>query len=79
MPEPDVQRVVEIIEATPLVSEVTLFDVYEGENVPSGTKSLAYRIVYQSPGRTLTGEEAEKTQQKLLQRLQKELGATLRA
>jgi len=73
------QRVVEIIEATPLVSEVTLFDVYEGENVPSGTKSLAYRIVYQSPGRTLTGEEAEKTQQKLLQRLQKELGATLRA
>ena len=73
------QRVAEIIEATPLVREVTLFDVYEGENVPGGKKSLAYHIVYQSPGRTLTGEEAEKSQDKLLQRLQKELGATLRA
>ncbi len=72
------QRVAEIIEATPLVREVTLFDVYEGENVPGGKKSLAYHIVYQSPGRTLTGEEAEKTQAKLLQRLQNELGATLR-
>ena len=43
-----------------------------------GKKSLALRLVYQSPGRTLTSVEADRSQERLLQRLQKELGATLR-
>ncbi|MCH8283356.1 MAG: phenylalanine--tRNA ligase subunit beta, partial [Chloroflexi bacterium] len=67
-----------IIQSTPLVREASLFDVYTGDQLPTGKKSLAYRIVYQSPGRTLTNEEAERTQERLLQRLQQELGATLR-
>ena len=73
------QRVAEIIAATPLVQRATLFDVYAGEHMPAGRKSLAYRVVYQSPGRTLTGEEADKTQAKLLERLRREVDATLRA
>ena len=72
------QRVVEIIQATPLVQRAVLFDVYSGQQVPTGKRSLAFRVVYQSPGRTLTGEEAEKSQERLLERLRKELGATLR-
>jgi phenylalanyl-tRNA synthetase beta chain len=60
------------------VSEVTLFDVYTGEQVPPGKKSLAYSIVYQSPERTLTDEEVDKLQERMLQRLEKEIGATLR-
>ncbi|MCH8191414.1 MAG: phenylalanine--tRNA ligase subunit beta [Chloroflexi bacterium] len=68
-----------IIQSTPLVREASLFDVYTGDQLPTGKKSLAYRIVYQSPGRTLTNEEAERTQERLLQRLQQELGATLRS
>ena len=72
------QRVLEIIRATPLVQQAPLFDVYAGEQLPPGKKSLAYRIVYQSPGRTLTSEEAQRTQDRLLDRLHKELGATLR-
>ena len=72
------QRVVEIVQAVPLVQRAILFDVYSGEQVPPGKKSLAFRVVYQSPGRTLTSEEAEKTQERLLDRLRKELGATLR-
>jgi phenylalanyl-tRNA synthetase beta chain len=72
------QGVHDIIQSFPLVSEVTLFDVYSGEQVAPGKKSLAYRVVYQSPTHTLTDEDVNKVQQQILERLAKELGATLR-
>jgi phenylalanyl-tRNA synthetase beta chain len=72
------QRVQDVIRSFPLVSEVTLFDVYSGKQVTAGKKSLAYRLVYQSPTHTLTDEEVNKVQQQILDRLAKELGATLR-
>jgi len=71
-------RLVNIIQGSPLVSRVTLFDVYTGEQVPKGKKSLAFRIEYQTPERTLTDEEVDREQQKLLDSLSKEFGATLR-
>ena len=72
------QKIVDIISAVSLVTSVALFDVYVGEQVPAGKKSLAYRITYQSPGRTLTDEEVNKVQQQILKRLAAELGASLR-
>ena len=72
-------KVTAMLEATPLVAEATLFDVYAGDRIAGDKKSLAYRMVWQSPGRTLTNEEVDKAQARLLQRLEKELGATLRA
>ena len=72
------QKVQDIIEDTKLVSKVTLFDVYTGDKLSAGKKTLAYSIVYQSPERTLTDKEVSKTQDGLLKRLQKVLGATLR-
>ncbi len=72
-------RVQQIIQSFPLVSQVKLFDVYTGEQVPPGKKSLAYRIVYQSPSRTLTVEEVNKIQQEIISCLGRKLGATLRA
>ncbi len=71
-------RVKGIIEGSPLVSQATLFDIYSGEQVPGGKKSLAYRIIYQSPSRTLTDEEVNQEQERILGRLHRELGATLR-
>jgi len=73
------QQVQNIIKGFPLVFQVTIFDVYSGEQVPPGKKSLAYRVVYQSPTHTLTDEEANKVHEKILGRLARELGATLRA
>ena len=73
------RQVVDIVESFPLISEVRLFDVYSGKQVAAGKKSLAYRLVYQSPTHTLTDEEVNKVQQQILARLTKELGATLRA
>ncbi|MFC2007538.1 phenylalanine--tRNA ligase subunit beta [Chloroflexota bacterium] len=66
------------IRSFPLVTEVTLFDVYSGEPVPPDKKSLAYRVIYQSAEHTLTDEEVDRVQKKILERLSRELGATLR-
>jgi len=73
------QQVAGIIRSFPLVSEVTLFDLYTGEQLPDSMKSFAMRIVYQSYERTLTDEEVNKTQEQMLDRLRQELGATLRS
>lgn len=73
------RRVDFIIRSFPLVCQVTLFDVYSGKQVAPGKKSLAYRVIYQSPTHTLTDEEVNKVQQQILDRLNKELGATLRS
>ncbi|MFC1860524.1 phenylalanine--tRNA ligase subunit beta [Chloroflexota bacterium] len=72
------QRVLDIIMGFPLVNQVTLFDVYSGEQFARGKKSLAYRIAFQSPAHTLTDEEVNKVQQKILDKLFGELGAVLR-
>jgi phenylalanyl-tRNA synthetase beta chain len=72
------REVQDIIKSFPLVNKVTLFDVYAGEQVPPGKKSLAYRIVFQSPTHTLTDEEVNEVQQQILTKLSSELGATLR-
>ena len=68
----------DIIEGSPLVVKVTLFDVYTGQQIQRGKKSLAFRIAYQSPERTLTDEEVDKAQQQIIERLAKQFGATLR-
>ncbi len=73
------QRVKDIISSFPLVKQVGIFDVYIGDQVPPGKKSLAYRISFQSPSHTLTDEEVDKVQQQILAKLSGELGAILRS
>lgn len=72
------QRVLDIITGFPLVNQVTLFDVYVGDQVSRGKKSLAYRITFQSPAHTLTDEGVNEVQQQILDKLSSQLGATLR-
>ncbi|MFQ5942298.1 MAG: phenylalanine--tRNA ligase subunit beta [Anaerolineales bacterium] len=62
----------------PLVAEVSLFDLYQGEQVGQGVKSLAFSVVYQADDRTLTDEEVASVRNKIVSRLEKELGAVLR-
>ncbi|MFC1993991.1 phenylalanine--tRNA ligase subunit beta [Chloroflexota bacterium] len=71
-------RIEGIIHSSPLIAEVTIFDVYSGEQIPQGKKSLAFSILYQSPTHTLTAEEVDKTHQAIIARLKREIGATLR-
>ncbi|MBM3157771.1 MAG: phenylalanine--tRNA ligase subunit beta, partial [Chloroflexi bacterium] len=72
-------KIQDAIKGFPLVEEVTVFDVYSGEQVPEGKKSLAFTIRFQSRERTLTDEEVNVAQQKITERLQRDFGAILRS
>ena len=62
-----------------LVSSLHLFDVYTGEQVPDGKKSLAFAIEYRSTTETLTDEIVDRIHGGILEQLEQELGATLRS
>jgi phenylalanyl-tRNA synthetase beta chain len=62
-----------------LIESVEIFDVYEGERIPAGTKSLAYGIVLRDPKRTLTEGEVDDLQREIEASLKKELGGAIRA
>ena len=70
----------ELIYATggDVVESVRLFDVYEGEQVPEGKKSLAYTINYHSATETLTDKAVNALHDKVVERLNQALGAELR-
>jgi len=61
------------------VTGVRLFDIYRGEQVGMGKKSLAYSLTYQEPDRTLTDMDAATLRNKIVRRLENELGARLRS
>lgn len=61
-----------------MLADARLFDVYRGEQLGEGKKSLAYALTYQAPDRTLTDKEAAKIRNKIVRRLEHELGAKLR-
>ena len=73
------KKMLEIVRSVPLVSQVSLFDLYSGKQVPAGKKSVAFRIAYQSDARTLTEEELEAAESDILSRLAKDSGATRRS
>lgn len=76
----DVQssRIQQIIRRHKLVIASTPFDVYSGEGVLEGKRSIAYRITFQSDRSTLTTELVDKAQGDILRQLQRQLGAELR-
>lgn len=61
-----------------ILESVSLFDCYEGAQLASGKKSLAYSLSFRAPDRTLTDEDVSKSMKKILNGLETALGATLR-
>jgi phenylalanyl-tRNA synthetase beta chain len=62
-----------------MLANLSLFDVYRGEQIGIGKKSLAYSLTYQAPDRTLTEKEITALRQRIIRRLEQELGAKLRS
>jgi len=60
-----------------LLESVKLFDVYRGERIPEGTRSLALSLTFRSPERTLTDEEVDGVVAHIVRALE-EIGARLR-
>jgi phenylalanyl-tRNA synthetase beta chain len=65
--------------AGPELIEMRVFDVYRGEQVGEGRKSLAFSVSFQSPERTLSDEDAAALRTKIADALAERFGAELRA
>jgi phenylalanyl-tRNA synthetase beta chain len=61
-----------------LLREVRLFDVYAGRPVPVGRKSLTFALTYRADDRTLTDEEVNRIQTRVVEQLRQRFGAQLR-
>ncbi|MEN9564326.1 MAG: phenylalanyl-tRNA synthetase beta chain [Chloroflexota bacterium] len=61
------------------VTNVRLFDLYRDEKIGAGKKSLAYALTYQAEDKTLTDADAAAIRNKIVKRLEKEVGAKLRS
>ena len=64
--------------APPLLESVDLFDVYEGDSVAPGKKSIALACRYRGKDRTLTDEEVNRAHAALVEEARQRLGAELR-
>ena len=61
-----------------MLKEVSIFDVYEGENLPEGKKSYAVRFIIQDPTKTLKDKQIDKIMSKLMATYKKQLNAEIR-
>ncbi len=73
----DVQTIVRQ-NAGPLLTGLTMFDLYEGEQIGDGKKSLAYRLTFTAPDRALTDAELGKVRKRIERGIQTQLDGSLR-
>ncbi len=61
-----------------LLTNIKVFDVYEGTGIPEGKKSVAYALTFEKSDRTLTDEEINNAMDKIIELVEKKMDATLR-
>ena len=61
-----------------LLQRVIIYDVFVGEQVPKGYKSMTFKLTFQSKERTLTDEDINGNIERILFELKNKLGAALR-
>jgi phenylalanyl-tRNA synthetase beta chain len=71
-------KVTQLIASSAQVADVKLFDVYEGAPLLEGKRSLAFAVQFQSAEKTLTDAEVAEARNRIVRRLQHEVGAELR-
>ena len=62
-----------------LVEDVQLFDIYEGDQIMKGKKSIAFSITYRSYDRTLKDDEVNRIQDNIIKDLENKFDAKLRS
>ena len=68
----------EIVRACPRVSDVELFDIYRGEQIGEGHKSMAFKITFEPEDKPLMPEDVDRFMKKILGNLKFRLGAEIR-
>ena len=62
-----------------LIKNVRIFDVYQGDNIESGKKSIAFNVTLEPKDKTLSDNEIEEVSKKIISKVEKTTGATLRS
>ena len=62
-----------------LISNIKVFDVYEGDNIPENKKSVAISVTIQSLEKTLTDNDLEKTNNLIIETVENKTGAKIRS
>ncbi|MBX3069606.1 MAG: phenylalanine--tRNA ligase subunit beta [Thermomicrobiales bacterium] len=76
-PAGDVERTL-LDAGRPLASSADLFDIFRGEQIGEGKKSLAYRVTFIAPDRTLTDDDLVKFRKRIEKNLKQQVGGALR-
>lgn len=74
------RQLVQVIRAAggDLLVELALFDLYRGDKLPAGAKSLAFRLTYQSQTTNLRDADVAKLRERIVRRVEREVGGKLR-
>jgi len=62
-----------------IIKKVITFDIFEGQNIPEGKKSVAINVVIQSQDKTLTESDLDQISQKIINTVKEKTGATIRS
>ena len=62
-----------------MIKKVTTFDVFEGQNIPEGKKSIAINVVIQAVDKTLTEKDLDQLSEKIINTIKEKTGATIRS
>ena len=62
-----------------LIKNVKIFDVYQGDNITSGKKSIAFNVTLEPKDKTLSEKDIDQISKKIISTVQEVTGATLRS
>ena len=62
-----------------MIKDISVFDLYEGENIPKEKKSLAFKVVIQSIDKALTENEINNISKKIIKTIEDKTGSKLRS
>ena len=62
-----------------LIKDVRIFDIYQGDNIASGKKSIAFSVTLEPKDKTLSDNDIEEISKKIISTVQSTTGATLRS
>jgi len=64
---------------TNIIKKVTTFDIFEGQNIPEGKKSIAINVLIQAADKTLTEKDLDQVSEKIINTVKEKTGATIRS
>ena len=74
----DLENIIKKIDDN-IIKKVITFDVFEGQNIPEGKKSVAINVVIQPQDKTMTENDLDKISQKIINTVKEKTGATIRS